>query len=283
MNKTIISIHAHPDDESSKGAAIIARYVSEGARAVLITATGGEEGDIINPAMKTDYVRANLAMIRSQELDEAVKIIGYHRLVKLGYRDSGMVGTPANENPSCFAMVPIDEAASVVARVIRQERPSVMLTYPEIQSRYPHPDHVRVYHLSMRAMELASDPAFEPQGDAPHEIEKVYYHIWTKERILAIHEKFIELGLESPFTSGWFEDAIQDYLATTKIALKGFSQIRRDALLAHRTQIDPNSPFWFGLDVDDELDAYPTEDLYLARGPVGYEFVGIEDDLFGGL
>lgn len=96
---TILSVHAHPDDESSKGAATIAKYVQQGVRAILVTATGGEEGDILNPAMESPEVRENLAAVRSAELDAATEIIGYHRVVRLGYRDSGMPDTPANARP----------------------------------------------------------------------------------------------------------------------------------------------------------------------------------------
>lgn len=283
VERTIISVHAHPDDEASKGAAIIAKYKAQGARAVLVTATGGEEGDILNKAMDTPSVSENLPEVRKRELFESAAIIGYDRVEMLEYRDSGMVDSQANKNPNCFARADLDEAASKLVKIIREEKPSVMLTYPEIQSRYPHPDHVQVYVVSMRAVELASDPQFAPELGGPHKISKIYYHIWTRSRIVALHKKFLELGLESPFSPDWFESIVEDYVATTKISTVGFGEIKNRALVAHATQIDPSSPFWFGLETSDADEAYPTEDLFLACAPEGYQAEGIEDDIFAGI
>ncbi len=280
----ILSIHAHPDDEASKGAAIVAKYKAEsGARAILITATGGEEGEILNPAMDTEEVRENLAAIRLEELATSVKIIGYDRAELLGYRDSGMPESEANHNPACFARVPLDVAALRVAAIIREERPDVLLTYPERQSRYPHPDHLRVYDVSMRAREMASNPALEIEGLSPHLIPKVYFHIFTVERIVALHEKFLQLGLESPFSPDWFESVVPDYVATTKIDITGYHAVRSRSLRAHATQIDPASRNWFGLTDTQSEQAYRSEDLFLAIAPSGYVFDGVETDLFAGL
>ena len=99
----LLTVHAHPDDESSKGAATVHRYANEGVRCVLVCATGGEEGDILNPAMDRPEIREHLHEIRMEELARATEIIGYDEVVMLGYRDSGMPGTPENEDPRCFA------------------------------------------------------------------------------------------------------------------------------------------------------------------------------------
>src|ERR1700691_3926512 len=95
----LLSVHAHPDDESSKGAGTIARYHAEGVRTVLVTCTGGEEGEILNPALDTAEVRADITAIRGRELEAAARIIGYDEVVLLGYRDSGMAGSEANARP----------------------------------------------------------------------------------------------------------------------------------------------------------------------------------------
>ena len=103
----LLTVHAHPDDEASKGACTVARYHAEGVRTVLVCCTGGEEGDILNPAMDTPEVRADIARIRREELDRSAEIIGYDRVVMLGYRDSGMAGTPTRtSDPGCFAIGP---------------------------------------------------------------------------------------------------------------------------------------------------------------------------------
>src|SRR5580693_1231193 len=101
--RCILTVHAHPDDESSKGAATIARYASEGIRTILVTCTGGEAGEILNEAADSEEAHTNLSAVRARELDAAVKIIGYHRVYKLGYRDSGMPDTEANSHPDSFA------------------------------------------------------------------------------------------------------------------------------------------------------------------------------------
>ena len=133
----LTTVHAHPDDESSKGAGTVALYSAAGIRTVLVTCTGGEAGDILNPAMDQPVVRENLADVRRAELDTAAAIIGYDEVVMLGYRDSGMPDTPANHDPRCFAAAPLDEAVERLVRLIRLERPQVIVAYPPEQSGLP--------------------------------------------------------------------------------------------------------------------------------------------------
>src|SRR5947209_4386426 len=113
----LLTVHAHPDDEASKGAGTVARYHEAGVHTVLVTCTGGEEGDILNPAMDRPEVRANIAQIRRGELDRAASIIGYDEVVWLGYRDSGMPDTPANSDPRSFASADLDEAVGRLVSV----------------------------------------------------------------------------------------------------------------------------------------------------------------------
>src|SRR4051794_12576749 len=134
----LLTVHAHPDDESSKGAGTVARYQAEGVWSTLVCCTGGEAGDILNPAMDTPEVRDNIHEVRRLELDRAAAIIGYDEVVWLGYRDSGMPDTPANEDPRCFARADLDEAVERLVRIVRRVRPHVVVTYPDEQSRYPH-------------------------------------------------------------------------------------------------------------------------------------------------
>src|SRR5690348_13539488 len=127
----LLTVHAHPDDEASKGAGTVARYHAEGVRTVLVTCTGGEEGDILNPAMDRDDIRARIAEVRREELDRAAEIIGYDEVVMLGYRDSGMPESPANADPASFAQAPLDEAVGRLVAIIRRFRPQVIVTYPQ--------------------------------------------------------------------------------------------------------------------------------------------------------
>src|ERR1700758_5510458 len=158
----LLTVHAHPDDEASKGACTVARYHSEGVRTVLVCCTGGEEGDILNPAMDTPEVRADIAGVRRRELQDAADIIGYDRVVMLGYRDSGMPDTHSNDDPRSFAKAPLDEAVGRLVAAIREERPQVVVTYGDDQQGYPHPDHLRVHEITIAAYEAAADAARYP-------------------------------------------------------------------------------------------------------------------------
>jgi mycothiol S-conjugate amidase len=278
---SLLSIHAHPDDESSKGAGTVAKYHAEGVRTVLVCATGGEEGEILNPAMDRDDVRADIAAVRRAELDAAAAIIGYDEVVLLGYRDSGMPESEANANPDAFANAPLDEAVGRLVAVIRRTRPQVVLTYGDEQGGYPHPDHLRVHDITQPAVERAADPAWYPDAGEPWQVSKVYYSVWSKRRIELMHAKFLELDLESPYSPEWFERPWQDDRITTMIDIEHFAEVRFDALLAHATQIDPNSPFWFGLPREVASGIHPYDDYIRASSLV--ECPTPEDDLFAGL
>ena len=203
----LLSVHAHPDDEASKGASTVARYHAEGVRTILVCCPGGEEGDILNPAMDTPEVRADIGRVRMAELAAATAIIGYDETVMLGYRDSGMPDTEANARADSFAQAPLDEAVERLVAIIRREQPQVILTYPDEQNEYPHPDHLRVHEISVIAFDAAGDAAAYPEAGTPWTPLKLYYVGWSGARIVAMHEKFVELGLESPFDDGWLERA----------------------------------------------------------------------------
>ncbi len=278
----LLTVHAHPDDESSKGPGTVARYRAEGVHTVLVCCTGGEEGDILNPAMDTPEVRANLHQVRLAELASAAEVIGYHEVVMLGYRDSGMPGTEANERPDCFARAPLDEEVGKLVAVIRRVRPQVVVTYPDEQREYPHPDHLRVHEVSMAAFEAAGDPSRYPEAGEPYAPAKLYYTMWAMARVKGMHEKFLELGLESPFDENWQRRFDVEQKVTTSVDISGFADVRQDALRAHATQVDPTSKFWFGLPPEVMRTIHPYDDYLLARnqlGPVDVE----EDDLFAGL
>ena len=172
----LLSVHAHPDDEASKGAATVAKYAAEGIRGVLVCCTGGEEGEILNPAVDTPEIRANLHEVRMQELQDSVDAIGYEKLYMLGYRDSGMKDTEANAHPDNFANAPFDEAVERLVRIIRAERPQVIITYGDDSKFYPHPDHVRVHEISGPAFDAAGDPDRVPRrGRAVAAVEDVLH------------------------------------------------------------------------------------------------------------
>lgn len=278
-----MTVHAHPDDESSKGAGSVARYHAEGVHTVLVCCTGGEEGDILNPAMDRAEVRDRLAEVRLEELERAARIIGYDEVVLLGYRDSGMPGSEANAHPGSFAAAPLEEAVGRLVAEVRRTRPQVMVTYPEDQSEYPHPDHLRVHEISILAFEAAGDPRRYPEAGRPHQPQKLYYTAWPRRRMQGIHEKFLELGLESPFDDRWLSRLARDItVPTTRVDISQFDHVRGEALRAHATQVDPTSAWWFGLPPEVQATIHPFDDYVLARSQVEATEVE-EDDLFAGL
>jgi len=279
---SLLTIHAHPDDESSKGAGSVAMYAAEGVRTTLVCCTGGEEGDILNPAMDRPEIRENLHQVRLDELAAAAKLIGYDQVTLLGYRDSGMPDTEANAHPDAFANAPLEEAVGRLVEIIRRDRPHVVVTYGDDQQGYPHPDHLRVHDITIPAFEQAGDAdAFPELGDA-WQPSKLYYTMWSRSRILETHQKFLELGLESPFGEDWFERPSNEEKITTAVPLEGrFADVRSEALLAHATQVDPTSPFWFGLPREVMREIHPYDDYQLARSLVDTAIP--ETDLFAGL
>ena len=278
---SLLSIHAHPDDEASKGASTVAKYHDAGVHTVLVTCTGGEAGDILNPAMDRPEVRADLPAIRLRELARSAEIIGYDLVELLGYRDSGMPDMPENAHPEAFANADLDDAVGRLVAIIRRERPQVIITYGDDQSGYPHPDHLRVHDISIPAFERAGDPDAYPGLGDPWQPLKLYYSAWSRRRIEATHRRLLELGLESPFDEKWFERPSQDDRITTSVDVSGYADARIDALLAHETQIDPASPFWFALPREEQNTVHPYEDYVLARSLV--ESTVPEDDLFAGV
>jgi mycothiol S-conjugate amidase len=277
-------VHAHPDDESSKGAATTARYVVEGVDVLVVTCTGGERGSILNPNMDRPDVIANIATIRRQEMDAARRILGI-RQEWLGFVDSGFPeGDPPPPLPSgCFALQPVKEAAQPLVAAIRRFRPHVVTTYDE-NGGYPHPDHLMCHAVSVAAFDAAADAAAYPDAGKPWQPLKLYYHhSFHRERTQALHDEMLRRGLESPYErrlAEWKPDPEHERRITTKVPCADYFPVRDRALLAHATQIDPEGP-WFAVPLDVHQSAWPTEDYELVRCLVDTELP--EDDLFAGL
>lgn len=280
-----LTVHAHPDDESSKGAATVAKYHAQGVRCVLVCCTGGEEGDILNPAMDRPEVRERLPEVRAEELALAARIIGYDEVVMLGYRDSGMAGSEANSRAGAFAQASLDEATGRLVEVVRRERPQVMAIYPENQWYYPHPDHVRAHEVGMAAFHSAADPSVFPEAGPPWQVQKLYYMMFSRRRMAALAEKFLELGIEVPWmrdpddSTGLVELPPEDEV-TTEVNVKGVSHVRDEALRAHATQVDPDSPFWFGLTDEAVAELGYIDEYHLAHNLTSSR--PPEDDMFSG-
>ena len=278
-------VHAHPDDESSKGASTMARYAKEGHRVSVVTLTDGMAGDILNPAMDRPGIRERMAEVRAEELHAALKILGVTDHVELGYSDSGYVedfdGNGERLAPGAFYNVPFEAALARLVAVVREMAPDVIVTYPE-GGGYPHPDHIRCHDLSAAAFEAAADPQRFPDAGPPHKAAKLYYcHPFTRPKVTALHEALLERGLESPYEE-WlarWEDR-EDVPVTTRVEVADYLEHRDQALLAHRTQIDPQSR-WFAVPNALIREVYPYEDFTLAVSRVGE--TTCEASLFDGL
>jgi len=301
----LMAVHAHPDDESSKGAATMARYVKEGVEVLVATMTGGERGSVLNKAMDRPEVLADLPNIRRAEMARAREILGVEQRF-LGFVDSGLPeGDPLPPLPEgSFGLVPLAEAAAPLVRLVREFRPHVILTYDE-SGGYPHPDHIKTHQVAVEAFEAAADPDRYPEarGDGgrepsmrgnsgePWQPSKMYYFVtFHQAKYAALHQELLRRELESPYTqifAEWEERARKrlergqrTLEITTRVAAADYFGVRDDALRAHATQIDPNSS-WFACPREVERDAWPTEDYHLARSLVDTELP--EDDLFAGI
>ena len=280
----LMHVHAHPDDESSKGAATTARYVAEGVDVLVVTCTGGERGSILNPNMDRPDVLANIAKIRREEMDAARRILGI-RQEWLGFVDSGFPeGDPPPPLPEgCFALQPVTDAAAPLVAAIRRFRPHVVTTYDE-NGGYPHPDHVMCHLISVAAFDAAADAGAYPEAGQPWQPSKLYFHhSFHRERTQALHDEMLRRGLESPYEqrlADWKPDPDHERRITSRVSCAEFFPVRDRALLAHATQIDPEGP-WFAVPLDVHQSAWPTEDYELARSDVETKLP--EDDLFAGL
>jgi mycothiol S-conjugate amidase len=280
-----MTVHAHPDDESSKGAATCARYVADGHEVMIVTCTGGERGSVLNPAMDRPDVVANMTEIRREEMARAAEILGAeHRW--LGYVDSGLPeGDPKPPLPDgCFAVGDLPEQTAALVALIREFRPHVLVTYDE-NGGYPHPDHIRCHEVSVAAFDAAGDPDRFPEAGAPWQPLKLYYsHGFSRARVTAFHEALLAAGMESPYTDwikNWSEDRPDPgSRVTTRVECADYFAVRDKALLAHATQIDPTSR-WFAIPLDMQRQIWPTEDYELVRSLV--DSTTPEDDLFAGL
>lgn len=280
----LMAVHAHPDDESSKGAATMAKYAAEGVQVLVVTCTGGERGDILNPRLQDDpEVMRDMPGFRRREMAAAAEALGISQQW-LGFVDSGLPeGDPLPPLPEgSFAAEPLEVVTEALVRVVREFRPQVMTTYNE-NGGYPHPDHVMTHRISVAAFDAAADPDAFPQAGPPWEVSKLYYdHGFSRARIVAIHQALLDAGRESPYAD-WMDRWDRDDRAekvTTRIDCADYFDQRDRALLAHATQIDPDG-FFFAVPRDIEREAWSVEEFELAQSRVSVETP--EDDLFAGL
>lgn len=281
----LMAVHAHPDDESSKGAATTARYAALGADVLVVSCTGGERGSVLNPRYPDPPTSPDrMATVRREEMAAAAAVLGV-RQTWLGFVDSGLPeGDPKPPlSPGCFAMVPLEEATAPLVALVREFRPQVITTY-DPTGGYPHPDHVMCHNVAFEAYRAAGDPERYRGHGRPWQPLKLYYnHDFSLRKIRTIHEAMLEAGLHSPY-GDWIESRemreIPAREVTTRVPVSEWFGARDAALRAHATQIDPDG-FFFAVPRDLEAAVWPVEEYELAHAHVPVTLP--EDDLFAGI
>ncbi|MHA7177600.1 mycothiol conjugate amidase Mca [Arthrobacter sp. Sr24] len=288
----LLAVHAHPDDEASKGSAMMASYVASGVEVMVATCTGGERGDIQNPALVGDpHSARDMGGARRLEMAKAAEILGIQHQW-LGFTDSGLPeGDPLPELPTnCFALKPLEIAAAPLVRLVRRFRPHVIISYDE-NGGYPHPDHIMSHKVTVEAFRAAGDPE-KYQGTGPAwEPSKLYYDLaFNPQRFRALHFALEEAGLASPYAerlASWLEadteghtPPVSKHPTTTQIDCGDYFEARDNALRAHATQVDPDG-FFFAVSAAMQRKVWPWEDYSLIESRVSTTLP--ENDLFAGL
>jgi LmbE family N-acetylglucosaminyl deacetylase len=279
--RVLLGVFAHPDDETF-AAGTFARYADAGVRTVVAIATGGEAGEISDPALATPET---LGAVRADELAGSVRAIGIARLVMLGYRDSGMATTPENQHPDSFHQADLDGATRRVVELIRAERPQVVIC-PDERGDYGHPDHLKAHLATVAAFAAAGDPTRYPDAGTPWTPSKLYYAAFPRSRMEGMRAEMEKLGIEVPFgrrdrvdvEGRPVEMGTPDELVTTTIDVSDYADRKRASIQAHRTQFGVDH-FLNKLPEDAFRRVWAQESFRRVAGPGGAS----ETDLFAGL
>lgn len=276
----LLVVHAHPDDEAIGTGATMAHYAKQGVPVCLVTCTRGEHGEVVTDdlaELRDDPER--LGRHREAELADALDAFGVRSHVWLGglgrWWDSGMAGTPENDDPRAFARADPAETTHAMVEVLRRERPSVVVCYDE-RGGYGHPDHIQAHRVTMAALDPAADPDYAPELGEPWRVPKVYWQVIPRTRVLALAETMgFELAEAMP--------GVSDETITAQIDGRAYLDAKMAALEAHRSQVDLTNGFFAQLV---RIPEFAVEHFQLVRGrrgPAGPAEQGWEDDLFAGL
>lgn len=254
---TLMTVHAHPDDESISTGGILAKYRAQGAQTVLVYCTGGEAGDIQDPDFIPPKLGMSMPEIRKYEMEKAVQVLRVSSVYHLGYRDSGMQGTPDNQHPESLAQADPEEATQKLVEIVRKTRPQVLITYNE-RGTYGHPDHIMANRLTLKAFASAGDPDFDcPAVPEPWQPSKLYYTAISRDRLRIMAQLAKERGEKPTFDPDRM--GTQDEKISAIIDVRPYLNQKFAALSCHKSQIGPRS---FFRRVPDEL----KEDAF------GYEY-----------
>lgn len=291
-DRRILLVHAHPDDETIGTGAVMAQYVDAGVDVTLVTCTLGEEGEILVPGLEhlASDKEDRLGEHRQGELAEAMRILGVRDYRLLGgagrYRDSGMVGTLANDREGAFWRADLLEATTHLVQVIREIRPQVLVTYDDFGG-YGHPDHIQAHRVAMYAVVLAAAATYRPDLGEAWDVTKIYWTAFPRSIVREGIEKLRAAGETTGFAEMDPDDipfAIDDALVTTAVHAPDYLARKLDALRAHATQVTVDGGF-FALADNVGAEAFGTEYFRLVRGtPAGpFDEAGRETDLFAGI
>lgn len=281
---TFLAVHAHPDDEASSTGGIYRLLAEQGVRTVLVTCTNGECGDDPDGA-KPDAVHhdADLVVaVRARELDAAVEVLGISRLVRLGYRDSGMMGWPQNADPESFWATPVADAAARLAEILLAERPQVIVTYNEI-GFYGHPDHIQANRITLAALDLID---YEPTlyyNAIPDSVMAIMRERWEEEGRRRAEEDAAKGIVREPDGPPMADGepinmGTPDELIGAAIDVSSATDAKYDALAAHASQMSDS--FWLKMTKEEFKLAMGTEWFFRVTNPQGLE--GVVTDIFAG-
>lgn len=306
---TLMIVHAHPDDEVIGSGGTFLRYAEEGIATVLVCSTSGEEGEIVDPAFDQAETKPRLGEIRRGELRSAAAVLKVGSVELLGYRDSGMAGTPSNDNPECFKQADLLEATARLVRLIRRHRPQVLASYNDFGT-YGHPDHIKAYLITHEAFDRAADPAFDPSPELPpwqplklYDLAMVREQVemWARRRREEKEREAAEKAASDPPTGGsatpesetredeersiaFFKTMLAHSTplseVTTNIDIARYWDLKREALRFHRTQI-PGDSFFFKPSPEIPAELRDFEHFNLVRSLV--PVTARENDLFAGV
>jgi N-acetyl-1-D-myo-inositol-2-amino-2-deoxy-alpha-D-glucopyranoside deacetylase len=281
--RTLLAVHAHPDDEAIATGGVLARAAAEGKRTAVVTCTGGERGEVAGAGFDPLEVQPRLAEVRADELARALVILkaGPPRL--LGYRDSGMLGDAGNDDPGAFWQAPFDQAVGRLVGHIRALRPEVVVTY-DGYGGYGHPDHIQTHRVALVAAEAAAWEPLYPETGEPWLTPKIYFATLPKGAVATFNRLLAERALPSPFgeavraediaVGAWERDI------TTVVDVRPWLGRKLRALRCHASQLAPES---FFLNVPDELAELAFGREWFIRHRSDVVAPVPEDDLFAGL
>jgi N-acetyl-1-D-myo-inositol-2-amino-2-deoxy-alpha-D-glucopyranoside deacetylase len=242
VEHSLLAVYAHPDDEAFGTGGTLARYASEGVATTLVCATRGEVGEI---AEGTGATPQTLGEVRENELRCAAETMGVREVIFLGYRDSGMAGTPENQHPQAFINAPADEVVRQLVGVIRRVRPEVVVTF-EPNGGYGHPDHIAIHQHTVAAFHAAADPAQYPELGASWQAARLYYTAIPRSFFRRMVDEMQALGMDTGEFSWLEEDGGRgwpDENITAVVDVSDTVEAKWSALNCHRTQFGPGNLF----------------------------------------